>query len=43
MNKKSPFVKIITALLLIGIGVFIGKNQFFGQKCRRAVPNPFQQ
>ncbi|MCM4172591.1 cytochrome-c peroxidase [Arenibacter sp. TNZ] len=39
MNKKSPFVKIITALLLIGIGVFIGKS-FFGPKSVETVPIP---
>ena len=39
MNKKSSFIKIITSILLLGIGVFIGKS-FFGQKNVETVPIP---
>ncbi|RAJ16019.1 parallel beta-helix domain-containing protein [Arenibacter echinorum] len=39
MKKKSPFIKIISSILLIGIGVFIGKS-FFGQKNVETVPIP---
>ncbi|MCK0191535.1 parallel beta-helix domain-containing protein [Arenibacter sp. F20364] len=39
MKKKSPFIKIITSILLIGIGIFIGKS-FFGQKNVETVPIP---
>ncbi|MCM4150980.1 cytochrome-c peroxidase [Arenibacter sp. N53] len=39
MNKKSPFIKIITSILLIGVGIFIGKS-FFGPKSVETVPIP---
>lgn len=39
MKKKSPFIKIITSILLLGIGVFIGKS-FFGPKNVETVPIP---
>lgn len=39
MKKKSPFIKIITSVLLLGIGVFIGKS-FFGPKNVETVPIP---
>lgn len=39
MNKKSPFLKIIGSLVILGIGVFLGKS-FFGQKNVETVPIP---
>ena len=39
MNKKSPYKKIIASVLLLGIGVFIGKS-FFGSKSVETVPIP---
>lgn len=39
MKKKKPFKKIIASVLLLGIGVFIGKS-FFGPKSQETVPIP---
>lgn len=39
MKKKSPILKILGSLVLLGIGVFIGKS-FFGQKSVDTVPIP---
>lgn len=39
MKKKKPFKKIIASVLLLGIGVFIGKS-FFGPESLETVPIP---
>ena len=39
MKKKSPFLKILGSIVLLGIGVFLGKS-FFGQKNMETVPIP---
>tara|TARA_R110000868_G_scaffold108065_7_gene295434 strand:- start:15870 stop:17378 length:1509 start_codon:yes stop_codon:yes gene_type:complete len=39
MKKKSPLIKIIASIFLLGIGVFIGKT-FLGQKNVETVPIP---
>ncbi|SMG20621.1 parallel beta-helix domain-containing protein [Arenibacter troitsensis] len=39
MKKKSPFLKILGSIILLGIGVFIGKS-FFGQNNVETVPIP---
>ena len=39
MKKKSPFLKILGSIVLLGIGVFIGKS-FFGQNTVETVPIP---
>ena len=39
MKKKSPFLKILGSIVLMGIGVFIGKS-FYGQKNVETVPIP---
>ncbi|MDO6604523.1 parallel beta-helix domain-containing protein [Arenibacter palladensis] len=39
MKKKSPFLKILGSIILLGIGVFIGKS-FFGQNTVETVPIP---
>ncbi|MCK0147081.1 right-handed parallel beta-helix repeat-containing protein [Arenibacter sp. F26102] len=39
MKKKSPLLKIIGSIVLLGIGVFLGKS-FFGQKNVNTVPIP---
>ncbi|MEG3658540.1 parallel beta-helix domain-containing protein [Arenibacter palladensis] len=39
MKKKSPFLKILGSIVLLGIGVFIGKS-FFGQNNVETVPIP---
>ncbi|SHF78847.1 parallel beta-helix repeat-containing protein [Arenibacter palladensis] len=39
MKKKSPFLKILGSIVLLGIGVFIGKS-FFGQDNVETVPIP---
>ena len=39
MKKKSPFLKILGSIVILGIGVFIGKS-FFGQNTVETVPIP---
>ena len=39
MKKKSPFLKILGSIVLLGIGVFLGKS-FFGQNTVETVPIP---
>ncbi|MBC8767834.1 right-handed parallel beta-helix repeat-containing protein [Arenibacter sp. BSSL-BM3] len=39
MKKKSPLLKIVGSIVLLGIGVFLGKS-FFGQKNVETVPIP---
>ncbi|MEZ4970981.1 MAG: parallel beta-helix domain-containing protein [Flavobacteriaceae bacterium] len=39
MNKKSPFLKVLGSIIILGIGVFLGKS-FFGPKSTETVPIP---